>query len=284
METQQTQIEGDILYLIKRRSSSEEKTNYRTNFVYDLVSLQELQSLDSQQGYILMGAIPGRLALKMRPVKHIDDLKSETKPNNVDLVLYDEMLDVVIATQGVKYKTREGKGKKNPLLPAIENAWREHFYQFGKIELDDNYFIVNKGNLWTLVSALGKIVHEEKLSDALLKLLEEEIRWGEGHKYPLLYTSKAQSLARRGFAKYVPEWGKIRWTRMKYDSFNEFLDWVTELIDKYRIKHQEENQPSLLLERAYYILERKREEINYPRKPHQQKEEIWLKDLKRLID
>jgi hypothetical protein len=223
----------------------------------------------------LIGAIPGENAAGNEPVKNIRDLKHEL--NEIDFAFYDEMLDIYITTGDIKYKTRDGKEKKKSLLPAIKNAWREYLYQFGKMEKDGDYFLVNTGDTWTLVCALGKILHEEKLSDAFLKLVEEGIKWREEWKYPLLYTSKAQSLARRGFAKYIPEWGNVRWTQRKYDSFNEFLDWITELIDKYRVKHQEENQPSLLLERAYYIIERKREEINYPRKLYEQEEETWLR-------
>jgi hypothetical protein len=284
MKVRQIQTESDVLYLIKRRVSLKEKLKYRSNYVFELVSLEGLQGLDSRQDYKFMGAIPREIVVETKPVKDIEGLRDEARPDEIDLALYDEMLDVYLTTSEVEYKTRDGKKNRRPLLPTIENAWRKHFSRFERMERDGDHFFINKGDAWMLVCALGKIIHEEKLSDAFLKLVEEDVKWREEWKRPLLYTSKAQSLARRGFARYVPEWGNIRWTQKKYDSFNEFLDWVTELIDKYRIERQKENQPSLLLEIAYYIIEKKREEINYPRKLYEPKEEIQLKNIKSLFD
>jgi hypothetical protein len=269
-------IKGDVQFVIKRRSTSEEEETYRRKKVIDSVSLNNLQDMDSSQTYDLIAGVPKTIPIKGGPVKNIDDLTyGMKKPDEASLALFDQLLELLSTTSEIKYKSNDNHEKESPLLPTIRKAWSQYLYEYGNIEVENDDFYVNTGDAWIVISAIGKIINDKKLSDAFVKLQEEgEIRWTDGNP-KLKY--KAQSLSTSGLAVYVPDWpSNIRWELKKFDSFHDFHEAISKLIDKYRIEQEEKSQPSLILEKAYVILEKMRRKKHYNKNLYHQKEtDLW---------
>jgi len=265
MESKQLEIISDVQFVIERPSNLEEEGMYKRRHVIDSVSLNDLQTLDSKQPYELIAGVPKDISIKEGPVKNINDLTHGIKkPDEASLALFDEIMNLISNTYRVQYRTQDNQEKYTSLLPAIERAWSQDLYEYGNIEVEDNEIYVNRGGSWIVISALGKIISEEKLSDAFVKLHKEgEVKWNEDSKL----RPKTQSLAYRGLATYVPEWGNIRWVLKKFSSFKEFHETISDLINKYRLEYEAKGQPSLILEAAYNVLEKTK--LDYPEKFYQ---------------
>ena len=267
MKGKELEIVGDTRFVIKRLSIPEEK---------ETVSLNELQALDSKESYRLIAGVPKGIPIEEEPAENVEELIHKTeKPDKYSLAFFDQLEKLRSATSEIRYKSKDGIEKETSLLSTIGKAWKQHLYEYGNIEREEDYVYVNTGGPWIIISALGEIIHREKLDEAFIKLQEEgEIRWvGEDPKL----RCKAQYLVRHGLAKYIPEWpSNIRWELKKFDSFHDFHQTVMSLIDKYRVEQQEKNQPSLILEEAYVVLKKMRQEKEYPEISYQREEQnLW---------
>ena len=276
MKSSQVKILSDVRFVIERDATSDERRKYKKESVYDFLSLKHVKDLDSKQEYRLIAGVPESIPINEGPAENIEELaQRREKLDGYSLLFFDQMIKLLADTSEISYKSRDGTKKKASLLSTIRKAWSQYLYEYGNIEKEGNILYVNTGGVWTIVSALGEIIHQEKLDDAFIKLQEEgEIRWA-GEDFKL--RAKAQSLVRRGLARYIPDWPyNIRWELKKFDSFHEFHQTVSSLINKYRVERQEINQPSLILEEAHIVLEKVRQRKGYPEIVYPQKEpDLW---------
>ena len=279
METSaKSQIQGKTLYLVKRLSNDTEKKRYRSNHLYSGHSLNGLRNLE---GYDLKCVIPlgveDKVPEETEPFKSIHELLDflETIYQNE---LTREMINLYDDTRAIKWKKRDGREKSNSLLNVIKDSWFDYLYRYGSIEEDGVRYRINRGDTWTIINAIAKILESEKvkgrsLSDAFIKNYTE--KWtnyggtviAKRGSTGFIRTDpeirkKLVRLMNLGLVDYDPkrvnyEFGCIGFSpTVKFKSFDDFHTWLYGKVKEYNNKLLEKNEPSFILQEAENILEK----------------------------
>ncbi len=261
---------NDVNYLVERLSTPEEKELFGRKYVIDTVSIDDVRTLDSSQDYVFIAGIPKEVPFKEGPVKNVRELTHDEKiKDELELALFDEMKKIILDTYRVKYQTRDNKEEIVPLLPSIQKAFSNYLYEYASIRKGEDVLHLDANDMYWVIFALADIVNRDKLGDTFVKLQQEgEIRWIDRGK-----KGKAQMLAYRKLSKYIPS--KPGWELPKFESFHDFHEDISDLIHNSIEKYQGGEQPTLILEMAYEILESKREKMGWPEKFYPQKEIPW---------
>ena len=256
-------IKCDVGYILERKSTPDEEKTLGSKRVIDPVSLDDLKDLDPGQDYKLIAAIPKEVPVKKGPVKNIQELTPEKKiKDELELALFNEMKKVLTDTYKIKYKTQKNEEKEGSLLSSIQKTFKKYLIEYRSVRSKDGVIYLDANDKYWVIFAIADIINKEKvggenLSDIFVKLQQEgEIKWAGIDSRS---RTKAQMLAYRKLSKYNPY--KSGWDLPKFKSFNEFNQAISDLIQNSIEKYKQREQPTLILEMAYEILESKKRHL-----------------------